>query len=55
MAMVNLWATNYKCSVCNDQLINITELQWANKPIIKPLNPCANCDKLAQIEEEPLQ
>lgn len=55
MAMVNLWAPTYRCAVCNDQLININEAQWFDKPIVKPLSLCANCDKMVQIEEEPSQ
>lgn len=49
-----IWATTFKCGVCNHQLIDLNKLSYHKAATVK-LNDCSECAKMAQIEESPPQ
>lgn len=50
--MVNIWATTFKCAVCNYQLIDLNKLSYHKATTVK-LTECPECTKIVQIEESP--
>lgn len=45
-----IWATSFKCEVCNHQLIDLNKLSYHKAATLK-LNDCSECAKMAQISE----
>ena len=49
-----IWATTFKCQVCNHQLIDLNKLSY-HKAATLNLNDCPECARMAQISENPPQ
>lgn len=47
-----IWATTFKCEVCNHQLIDLNKLSYHKAATLK-LNDCSECAMMTQIQTSP--